>query len=191
MDFYYRSQKIMYRLWNGIKNTTDDVVAGLVSSISLLCSYPSDSPVSVSAICSKLNIRMSTIQAQVKRKIFERFKVKGFISLIRSSDLLRKIMERLGLIEGEKSNEEIIDTDKRFDLVMGNGIQVFNKVKSESYYYFTVRGSENTPLIMTLRVNDYPLYDQEKERKEHFQGDNLLDFEIFEYYPYKGPPEGK
>jgi len=35
MPFYFLSKKILYRLWQGIKNTTDNVVAGLVSSISV------------------------------------------------------------------------------------------------------------------------------------------------------------
>ncbi|TKJ21761.1 MAG: hypothetical protein CEE43_08715 [Promethearchaeota archaeon Loki_b32] len=59
MPFYFLSKKILYRLWQGIKNTTDNVVAGLISSISILCSYKEK--VSVSSICNRLGIRMSTV----------------------------------------------------------------------------------------------------------------------------------
>ncbi len=75
MLFYYQSKKILYKLWNDIKNTKDDVVAGLVASISALCSYEK---VTVSAICKELNIKSSTIQFQVKQRIFERFRIAGF-----------------------------------------------------------------------------------------------------------------
>ncbi|MFW9820711.1 MAG: hypothetical protein ACFFE5_13970, partial [Candidatus Thorarchaeota archaeon] len=58
MDFFHLARKILKKLWHGIKDTTDDALAGLVSSISLLCSHNGD--VTVSAICNRLGVRMST-----------------------------------------------------------------------------------------------------------------------------------
>jgi len=72
MPFYFFSHKILLKLWNNIKNTTDDVIAGLCASITLLCSYKD--VIRVSSICDLLDIKMSTIQFQVKKRIFERFK---------------------------------------------------------------------------------------------------------------------
>jgi hypothetical protein len=188
MKFYYLCQKILYRLWHGIKNTTDDVVAGLVSSISVLCSYPEDSPVNVNAICNKLSIRMSTIQAQVKKRIFERFKVKNFISLIKSSDLLREVMERLGLVEVKGSAVEEVKDSERFDLIMGNATKIFNPFDSYAYYFFAVRGEENTLIITTLRINEYPFYDYLQNNSYQKDRDVLLDFSIVQFFPHKGPP---
>ncbi|MFX1257376.1 MAG: hypothetical protein ACFFAN_05935 [Promethearchaeota archaeon] len=97
MAFYHQSKKILDRLWNSIKCTKDEVVAGLIASISALCSFKNK--ITVNAICSKLGVKMSTIQAQVKKRIFDRFRVTGFTSLIKSSDLLKKVMVKLGLVE--------------------------------------------------------------------------------------------
>ncbi|MFX1257275.1 MAG: hypothetical protein ACFFAN_05425 [Promethearchaeota archaeon] len=102
MAFYYQSKKILDRLWNIIKCTKDDVVAGLIASISALCSFKNK--ITVNAICSKLGVKMSTIQAQVKKRIFDRFRVAGFTSLVKSSELLKKIMVKLGLIETDNES---------------------------------------------------------------------------------------
>lgn len=101
MPFYFQSKKILYRLWDNIKNTKDEVIAGLITSVLVLCSYQEKNKelVNVHKICEKLGIKMSTIQSQVKRRIFGHFKVEGFTTLIKSTDLLKKIMDKLGLIE--------------------------------------------------------------------------------------------
>ncbi|TFG08626.1 MAG: hypothetical protein EU539_01810 [Promethearchaeota archaeon] len=97
MPFYYLSKKILYKLWDHIKNTKDNVIAGLVASISALCLCKDK--ISVSSICDKLDIKMSTIQSQVKKKIFKQFKVPGFTTLVRSSEALKKIIKKMGLLE--------------------------------------------------------------------------------------------
>ena len=94
MAFYFQSKKILFKLWDNIKNTKDDVIAGLIASISILCSFK-DNNVSVSSICKKLGIKMSTIQSQVKKRIFEEFKISGFTTLIKSTDLLKKAMIKM------------------------------------------------------------------------------------------------
>ncbi|KKL17307.1 hypothetical protein LCGC14_2486860, partial [marine sediment metagenome] len=91
------SKKILFRLWDSIKCTSDNVVAGLVTSIAALCSV--ECHVSVSAICNQLGIRMSTVQSNVKRKIFDRCKKQGFVSLVKSAGLLNEIIVKLGLKE--------------------------------------------------------------------------------------------
>jgi hypothetical protein len=72
MPFYYQSYKILSRFYEKIKNTKDDVIVGLVTSITLLCSQSEG--VSVSALCERLGIKMSTIHRQVERRIIERFR---------------------------------------------------------------------------------------------------------------------
>jgi len=187
MEFYNLAQNILDKLWNGIKDTTDNVVAGLVSSISMLCSYKGK--VSISAICTHLGIMMSTVQAQVKKKIFERFRVKGFISLIKSSDILVKIMEKLGLIgENKIEIQEEVATSGRVEIVIGNASEIFNENNNDDYYYFAVRGEDNTSIIITLKINDLAL-DLKSEKNPEVQNNNLLDFELYKYYCSKGPPK--
>ena len=71
MTFYLESKIILSKLWDGIKNTKDDVIAGLITSIVALCHYRDK--ITVNSICSFLNIRMSTIQSQVKERIFNHY----------------------------------------------------------------------------------------------------------------------
>ncbi len=111
MTFYFQCKKILYKLWDNIKNTKDDVIAGLIASISILCSYE-DKNVSVSSICNKLGIKMSTIQSQVKRRIFNEFKISGFTTLIKSADLLKQVMEKKGLLEANSTLWEKKINDK-------------------------------------------------------------------------------
>ncbi len=187
MEFYNLARNILDKLWNGIKDTTDNAVAGLVSSISVLCSCKDK--VSISAICTHLGIRMSTVQGQVKKKIFERFNVKGFISLIKSSNFLVKIMEKLGLIgENKIEIQEKVATSGRVEIVLGNVTEIFNGNNNNDCYYFAVRGEDNTPIIVTLKINDLPL-DLKSEKNPEVQNNNLLDFELYKYYHSKGPPK--
>lgn len=100
MGFYYFSRRILNKIGELIKNTTDDVIAGVVTSIAVLCS--NQDKISVNALCNTIGVRMSTVQFQVREKIFRPLKIKGFVSLVRCSDLLRTIMIKLGSIEPEE-----------------------------------------------------------------------------------------
>ncbi|MEJ2280271.1 MAG: hypothetical protein P8Y70_21365 [Candidatus Lokiarchaeota archaeon] len=106
MEFYNVAVSILEKMWGVIKNTTDDVIAGVISSIVLLCNYQDQDNINVNSLCQMLGIRMSTIQSQVKRKIFQRLKIPGFQSLVRSSDLLKTIMEKLGFLQGKTEKDE-------------------------------------------------------------------------------------
>ncbi|MBD3256262.1 MAG: hypothetical protein GF383_14285 [Candidatus Lokiarchaeota archaeon] len=103
MEFYFLSKRILAKLWKLIYNTTEDVIAGVVTSIAALCCYQDE--LTVNAICKRLGIVMSTIQSQVKRRIFQTFKVPGFKSLVKSSNKLRKVMEKLKIVEPEERAE--------------------------------------------------------------------------------------
>jgi len=187
MSFYHLAQKILDKLWNGIKDTTDNAVVGLVSSISVLCSCKDK--VSISAICTHLGIRMSTVQSQVKKKIFNRFRVKRFTGLVKSSDILVKIMEKLGIIgENKIEIQEEVATSGRVEIVLGKAAEIFNGNNNFDYYYFAVRGEDNTPIIVTLKINDLRL-DLKSEKNPEVQNNNLLDFELYKYYHSKGPPK--
>lgn len=186
MPFYFLSKKILYKLWQGIKNTTDDVIAGLVSSISVLCTCKEK--VSISSICNTLGIRMSTIQAQVKKKIFQRFKISGFISLIKSSDLLIKIMNKLGLLEEQnlKTKKELKEPEKE-DIILGNTSDVFNIHNALDSFYFAFGEKESLANFIFLKIYDSPL-DPNYEKMVSVEQNPVLDFELYKYHKSKDPP---
>ncbi|TXT61052.1 MAG: hypothetical protein BAJALOKI2v1_50020 [Promethearchaeota archaeon] len=105
MQFYFLSKKILYTFWDAIKCTKENVVAGLVSSIAVLCNYKDKVP--ISAICSQLNIQMSTIQAQVERRIFDALNIPGFQSLVKSADLLKDTMVKIGILNDNRFDENL------------------------------------------------------------------------------------
>ncbi|MFW9971688.1 MAG: hypothetical protein ACFFDF_15945, partial [Candidatus Odinarchaeota archaeon] len=186
MDFFHLARKILKKLWNGIKGTTDNSLAGLVSSIALLCSRNED--VTVSAICTRLGIRMSTVQAQVKKKIIHRFRVAGFISLIKSSDLLTLVMRQLGVLEHE--NEEPLEevdegASEIVEIVLGNAWKVFNAVDHVNYYYYVIKGEENTLIFINLGIYDFY---ESTEKLETSQVEAVLDFMLYRYPLPTGPP---
>jgi len=188
MAFYHLSKKILHKLWEVVKGTTDDVLAGLVCSISGLCAYKGK--ISVNAICKRLGIRMSTIQLQVKRKILKHFKVDGFASLVRSSDLLEGILERLGLIERQVSivKDDLEESDI-VEITLGNAVQVFNPHNRFDYYCFAIRGQEHSQINVCLKINHNPL-DYHLARLSKTIPHTLIDFQIFKYKysPSKDPP---
>lgn len=184
MPYFYLAKKILFRLWHGIKNTTDDAVCGLVSSIALICS--DEKGVTVNSICNYLGIRMSTVQSQVKKKLFDRFKIEGFVSLIRSSDLLKILIRKLGLIECEAP--EIVITSDRIKIVVGAITKIFNGHHNINYYFFALRGNDHTPTVITLKINEFIFKINNSKNMKGNRLPNLLEFEIYKYFPHKGPP---
>jgi hypothetical protein len=114
MGFYFLSKEILYKFWDIIKNTKEDVIAGLVCSIAALCDYQDE--ISVSRICRKVNIQMSTVQARVERHFFDRYHVSGFESLVKSATLLKKIMVKLGIQIDSVDLEDIQKSSEEEDL---------------------------------------------------------------------------
>jgi transcription initiation factor TFIIIB Brf1 subunit/transcription initiation factor TFIIB len=187
MDFFHLARKILKKLWHGIKNTTDNALAGLACSISLLCSENND--VTVSAICTRLGIRMSTVQAQVKKKIIHRFRVPGFVSLIKSSELVVEVMEKLGLIhvESEEVIGEVVDdqVSEIVQVVVGNAPKVYNVIGHVNYYYFVIKGEQNTPVFIKCGLYNS---DESTKKPEKHQGEACLEMLLYRYSPPTGPP---
>ena len=191
MSFYFLSRKILSKLWENIKNTTDDVVAGLCTSITALCSYKN--VISVSAICDLLSIKMSTIQFQVKKRIFERFRLPGFVSLVRSSDLLKGFVERVGLLEGKQLEVEVIpeeSDDSNENIVsikLGSGQQIFNP--HNEHYLIGCLGDNETITLCYLEVYNQN-HKGRRSTKKARKNRKVVWFDLTssEYYPRKGPP---
>jgi transcription initiation factor TFIIIB Brf1 subunit/transcription initiation factor TFIIB len=204
MPFYYQSFKILSRFYESVKNTKDDVIVGLVTSITLLCSQPEG--VSVSAICERLGIKMSTIHRQVERRVIERFKVPGFRSLVKSASLLKKVMAKLGVLEpafvdvdGEPVDYEgsLVDSADLVQVILGNATQVFNNLnESKDFYLFlkSINGYFFASIIQNHNnyINSdkrFVNYNQKKIKSAGKVGNKeIIKLELWKYYNPKGPP---
>jgi transcription initiation factor TFIIIB Brf1 subunit/transcription initiation factor TFIIB len=204
MPFYYQSFKILSRFYESVKNTKDDVIVGLITSITLLCSQPEG--VSVSAICERLGIKMSTIHRQVERRVIERFKVPGFKSLVKSASLLKKVMAKLGVlepafidVEGESVDYEdsLVDGADIVQVVLGNATQVFNNLNESKDFYLFLKNI-NGYLFATIIQNHnsynnsdkrFVNYNQKKTKSAgKVENKEIIKLELWKYYNPKGPP---
>jgi hypothetical protein len=187
MPFYFLAKKILHRLWGSVKNTTDNVIAGLCTGITALCNYKHQ--IKINAICEFLGIRMSTIQFQVKNRLFENHHVDGFTTLVRSSELLKRFMVRMGILEYE---EDIISEEEQDDGIievqLGNAQQIFNPLND--YYLFGIVDAENeNNTKMTLGYLEvYTSPDKKFLKKRMFGKWFDLTLGEYEYFPAKGPP---
>lgn len=103
-EFSMLSYEIMEKFWRYINLTKDDVIVGVISSLAIIGLDVED--ISVSNICDKIGIRMSTINYQVKNKIFEKMRISGFSSLIKSSILIKNLVLDTVLLTQEEQKEE-------------------------------------------------------------------------------------
>ena len=199
MPFFYQSKKILNRFYDNIKDTKDDVIIALVTSITLLCSQ--QNIVSISALCNRLDVKMSTIHRQVEKRVMQRFKVAGFKSLVKSADLLKTIMSRLGILDPLISNtidkpELASERDDLVQIVIGNAKQVYNNLNESNDYYFFVKGLSG--LIGTSIINDKNnvnhnklLFANERKTSHRFEkvdNKDKVKIELFKFYTPKGPP---
>jgi len=180
MKFYTLSKTILDKFWRFINNTKDDVVAGLCASISVLCAFKDK--VSTHKVCKFLNIRMSTIQLQVKGKICKRFKISGFTTLVKSSGLLRVFLREIGLltnIEFDKNEKPI----KVIKVELKGACKVFKPLND--HYLFEFISENQNSLIGYLEVDyDQLKSDDNKQIIRIVKLDVILGF----IYPNKDPP---
>jgi len=191
MPFYFLSRKILSKLWESIKNTADDVIAGLCASITTLCRYKKI--INVSSICNLLDIKMSTIQFQVKNRIFERFGLPGFVSLVRSSGLLKGLMVTVGILEGERLEVEVIPEDSDdsggniVSIKLGNDKLIFNPC-NDNYLIGCVDHNNSITLCYLEAHNHHNHRDGCSTENVRKNKGMWCDLTSSEYYPSKGPP---
>ena len=202
MPFYYQSYKILSRFYESVKNTKDDVIVGLVTSITLLCSQSEG--VSVSALCERLGIKMSTIHRQVERRIIERFRVPGFRSLVKSAGLLKKVMTKLGVLDpafidadGESVDYEnsLVEGADIVQVVLGNSTQVFNNLNESKNFYLFLKNI-NGYLLATIIQNHNNYIDNDRKfanikgvgKVEKCENKKFVKLELWRYYSPTGPP---
>ena len=199
MPFFYQSKKILNRFYDTIKNTKDDVIIGLATSITLLCSQQGN--VSISAICNRLDVKMSTIHRQVEKRVMQRFKVPGFKSIVKSADLLKTVMSRLGVldpsfIDVREESETTSETDDMVLLVLGNAKQVFNKLNESKDYYLFLRDLSGFTVTSIIKEKNSDktkniLFTDEgniTHKSEKIDNNDKVKIELWKYYSPKGPP---
>ncbi|MCJ7647791.1 MAG: hypothetical protein MUP85_04200 [Candidatus Lokiarchaeota archaeon] len=185
MEFYDTAKKIMYTFWEIIKNTKDDVIAGVVCSIVALCDK--QKRLKVNAICSHLGIQMSTIQRQVEENVFNHLRVKGFKSLVKSSALLRKIMIKLGLIE----HDEVMPlVQSLMEVKLGSAQKIFNPHETFEYYIHAVKTTSGSFIILNKSpINiEHEFSSSKKIIPIGTPGNETVTIEVCSYYYPKGPP---
>lgn len=111
----------------------------------------------------------------------DRFKVEGFKSLVKSSELLVKIMEKLGIIEGAEEAYGIVE------IKLGHARQIFINNDSIECCLFAMRNMDNNLVLTKLDVyNPYQRFDT----TESVEVIDLPQFDmVFRTYSKgKGPP---
>lgn len=203
MPFYYQSYKILTRFYDSVKNTKDDVIVGLVTSITLLCSQQEG--VSVSALCERVGIEMSTVQTQVKRRVIEKFRIPGFRSLVKSAGLLKKVMVKLGVFEPAfvEVDGEPVDYEEPSNggadlvqVVLGNATRVFNNLNESKGFYLFVKDLDGCLVASigqavnnnNISNNRYNSSKMTRDNSEKISKNGTVKLELWKYYRAKGPP---
>jgi hypothetical protein len=123
LSLFFQTKEILLRLWEDIKNTTDEIITSLVTSIFML--YSNNEELRIKMICNYLGIQMSTLEYQIKKKIIKKYRVSGFKALVKSSDIIRKLIERT--IFGETSSEVV-------EIRLGTAQEVYNRHNNVECY---------------------------------------------------------
>ncbi len=177
MPFFYQSKKILNTFYENIKNTKDDIIVGLVCSITLLCTR--NATCRVSNLCDILGIEMSAIQKQVEKRVFDRYRVAGFRSLVKSAGLLKKIMAKLGVFE----NKERLEEKKLIQITLGSASPVFNANNDLEYYFFV----RNLNELVVVSISS-PRLDNSSQPKRENPIVTSPQVELWKYYSPVGPP---
>lgn len=193
-DFTKIANIILVRFWPFIKNTKDDVIAGVVTTLTMIAKDINS--VSISSICDKIGIKMSTINYQVKNHIFSKKKISGFRSLVNSSNLIKEV------IEGVVFDTQIVLPEINQDLSVGKEIDESDKseiviidLKNENEHHFNVSLNDFREIIphnlhsgpLKFTINTYPL----NLLENYTNIINRSDFQILKLnkrHPKKGPP---
>jgi len=200
-DFIILANVILQKFWPHIKNTKDDVIAGVISALVVIVKEIRS--VSISRICDKIGIKMSTINYQVKNHIFGKKKNAGFRSLINSSNLIRDIVKCFvfnALIVEPETTQDISDENEIKEsnnseiifLNLNNNKEHHFKISLEDFRDIFPYSFHSEPLKLT--VNRYPLnFSTDYENNADKNKINILKLKSREKFPYrkksgKGPP---
>ena len=126
---------------------------------------------------------MSSIQKQVEKKVFERFREGGFRSLVKSAGLLKKIMTKLGVFKNKEDKEEL-EEKELIQITLGSASPAFNANEDLEYYLFVKSVKE----LIVASVSSPRLYNSTQTR-----GESPIvkspQVELWKYYSPVGPPQ--
>lgn len=172
MPFFYRSKKILFSLWKIIQDTTDEILAGLITSISIICS--NKEKIRPNHICKYLGINLSTLEYQVKEKIIKKYKISGFTSLIASSEIIKRLIFRTILTD---------DSPKIVEIHLGTAQKIFNKNDNIKYYLFALKTKVKYPIYISTRI-----FVTHNSKKPQISKIIILELELIRINSSKGPP---
>lgn len=188
VPFYYSCKKFIDKFWPIIKNTKDDVIVGLAASIVALIDKNYDSTkFSVNTICSELGIKPSTIHSQVKTKIFKKYNLPNFDTLVKSRMILREFLIKIGLMEDK---DKISGNNNIKITLKGNALQTFNYYNIDEYYFYILHDIYRYPVFILLR----PMQTASGAEKTSNKGNSLIHCHIqfklmfWWFAPPTGPP---
>lgn len=144
-DFFKLSNKLLCKLWNLLKESKKNVIAGVIAAITSLCFFKGN--IRINSITEELGLGSSTNQKAVKTKIINRFNISGFKGIVRSSELLREVLEKLNI----KKLEEGLITPERDQIEIEPPIVSYREpTKDESIEditLITLKDSNGFPII--------------------------------------------
>ena len=131
----------------------------------------------------------------------QRFKISGFKSLVKSADLLKKVMTKLGVLDAslndkEDNSKDMADHDDLIQVTLGNAKPIFNNLNTNDNYCLFTKGyneilgisiignNSNTNLNHILQTNE--LKSSNKIKKVDNKDKVML--ELWRFSPPKGPP---
>ena len=182
MPMFHMFKRIVLKGWNLFSNTKDTVIAGVAISIGLLTSQSYDEiGVSINSICKELGIRPSTIQSQIKKKLIERFKIYGFTTLMKSTDIIRAVVKKLGLIE---------ITDEIVEIMLGNAVQTNNYSKGTKLQWYAIKESTGLPILVSLKIQESyeEIQDSDDKNIEPDFYKRFFELKITKFMTGKDPP---
>jgi transcription initiation factor TFIIIB Brf1 subunit/transcription initiation factor TFIIB len=184
MEFYERARKILLRFWEILRSAKDSVIAGVCCSIVQLCT--GNENMTISKLCDYLGIKMSTVHRQVEKKIFQFLNIEGFESLVRSADLLRELMVKLGIIEpGEEVSPISVIRVK-----LGSASRVFNANNAIEYYFYAIKTTSGSFLVVDEKCEYSNILKNSKKIDSKGVARNTeFSVQMAKYEFPKGPPE--
>ena len=88
--FLEKCEKLLDVFWKELSHTTERVTAATVFCLTLI--YVEDAPPPFVGICNQFGVEMSTIIYQIKHKLIERHRVKGFTTLRQSISTVKQFL---------------------------------------------------------------------------------------------------
>jgi transcription initiation factor TFIIIB Brf1 subunit/transcription initiation factor TFIIB len=107
-EFYKNVLRIAQYFWNYLRHTTDAVIAGFSSSVTVLCDYETyQEKVTINEICREVNIRASTVNARISNTIVKQLNIEGFESPVKSHRLINTYIHKFEIIPSKEDHTEV------------------------------------------------------------------------------------